>query len=280
MLQTFDEGRLTDGKGTTIDCREAVFILTSNLAQQEIADEAVRLREDAQRRETQHLHTAAATSQLTSAAPPQNGVRATGAGGEEAQSELLTKAFKRDVVQPILRSHFGRDEFLGRINEIVFFLPFTAPERHALAEAELRLWADRAAARHRMSLNWTPRVCERIGDDDYDLRYGARSIKYAVDRRCIGPIAKQHEVGGVGPGCYMRLRGVEEPPLDRCPVSSSASDRQGRSTDAAPAQEPTSYPAGHGLVLDVCLARSGGDYLTGEAQVSTKKGGLLRKLFG
>lgn len=46
MLQLFDEGRLTDGKGKTIDCRNAIFIMTSNLASDEIAQHAVMLRKE------------------------------------------------------------------------------------------------------------------------------------------------------------------------------------------------------------------------------------------
>ena len=47
MLQLFDEGRITDGKGTTVECKDAIFIMTSNLAQHEIADEAELLRLEA-----------------------------------------------------------------------------------------------------------------------------------------------------------------------------------------------------------------------------------------
>ena len=44
LLQTFDEGRLTDGKGELVECMDAIFVMTSNLAQREIADEAIRAR--------------------------------------------------------------------------------------------------------------------------------------------------------------------------------------------------------------------------------------------
>lgn len=47
LLQLFDEGRLTDGRGKTVECKEAIFIMTSNLASSEIAEYAVQLREDA-----------------------------------------------------------------------------------------------------------------------------------------------------------------------------------------------------------------------------------------
>ena len=37
----------------------------------------------------------------------------------------ISRHFKEKIIQPILKYHFGRDEFLGRINEIVYFLPFS-----------------------------------------------------------------------------------------------------------------------------------------------------------
>lgn len=40
----FDEGRITDGKGTTVHCKDAIFVMTSNLAQREIAQESDILR--------------------------------------------------------------------------------------------------------------------------------------------------------------------------------------------------------------------------------------------
>ena len=41
------QGRLTDGKGKTIDCKDAIFIMTSNLASEEIADHGLQLRQEA-----------------------------------------------------------------------------------------------------------------------------------------------------------------------------------------------------------------------------------------
>lgn len=95
LLQTFDEGRLTDGKGETVDCMDAVFVMTSNLAQREIADEAVQRRAEMARR-----------------------------GEVESESgPLIPPEFAQKVVMPILKHAFRRDEFIGRINEILFFLP-------------------------------------------------------------------------------------------------------------------------------------------------------------
>ena len=177
MLQAFSDGRITDGKGDTVDCKDATFIMTSNLAQREIADEAVLLRENVLR----------------------TGKKASAVDG-------LTKKFNHEVVQPILRKHFGRDEFLGRINEILFFVPFTFEEQQLLAERELRKWNEKSLERHRVELKWSPAVLEAVAKG-YDMRYGARSIKYEIDRSCIAAVAKAHEKGIVtrGASVYMDI---------------------------------------------------------------------------
>lgn len=46
-LTVLSQGRLTDGKGKTIDCKDAIFIMTSNVASEEIAQHALQLRQEA-----------------------------------------------------------------------------------------------------------------------------------------------------------------------------------------------------------------------------------------
>jgi len=191
MLQAFDEGRLTDGQGNTVDCKEATFIMTSNLGQREIADEAMRLR--------------AAGSKLSTS---------TETTTKTTELDIFTKSFKNHVMLPILYGHFGRDEFLGRINEIVYFLPFTSEEQIMLAEKEMKLWAQRALSRNDMKLSWDKDVLNKLVEDGYNVRFGARSLKFEVDRQCISLIAKAHEDGKVGPGCsvhfYLQDQGGKE----------------------------------------------------------------------
>jgi ATP-dependent Clp protease ATP-binding subunit ClpB len=55
----------------------------------------------------------------------------------------ISRNFKENVVQPILKRHFRRDEFLGRINEIVYFLPFSQSELLQLVTKELNFWAEK-----------------------------------------------------------------------------------------------------------------------------------------
>lgn len=58
----------------------------------------------------------------------------------------ISREFKDSVIQPILKRHFKRDEFLGRINEIVYFLPFNAEELNQLVTRQLHFWAGKVRA--------------------------------------------------------------------------------------------------------------------------------------
>ena len=100
-------------------------------------------------------------------------------------------------MRPILKSHFRRDEFLGRINEIVYFLPFSRAELIKLVARELEAWAIRAKQRHGIELKWDREVLSALADG-YDAHYGARSIKYEVERRVVNQLAAAHERGQLG----------------------------------------------------------------------------------
>ena len=93
--------------------------------------------------------------------------------------------------------HFKRDEFLGRINEIVYFLPFSRSELTKLVTRELDVWAGKvggfifmqwfkivsykqAKKKHGITLTWDRQVVDVLADG-YDVHYGARSIKHEVD---------------------------------------------------------------------------------------------------
>jgi ATP-dependent Clp protease ATP-binding subunit ClpB len=55
----------------------------------------------------------------------------------------LSRQFIDDSIYPILRKHFKRDEFLGRITEIMYFLPFTDMELRNIVSKELLKWSNK-----------------------------------------------------------------------------------------------------------------------------------------
>lgn len=181
LLQLFDEGRMTDGKGRTIECKDAIFIMTSNLASEAIAEHALQLR---------------AEQQLSKELKLENRLKdmfTKKKDDEEDYQEQITisRMFKDTTVRPILKAHFQRDEFLGRINEMVYFLPFSDSELHQLVTKELELWAARAKKKNNIEMTWDDKVIDVICKG-YDVHYGARSIKHEVERRIINEISELH----------------------------------------------------------------------------------------
>jgi ATP-dependent Clp protease ATP-binding subunit ClpB len=199
MLQLFDEGRITDGKGTTVECKDAIFIMTSNLAQHEIADEAELLRLEAS--VSSDAQTTATTIKDTKTEEK-----------KENGQVSLSRQFIEHTIYPILYEHFKRDEFLGRINEVLFFLPFSEEELREITSRELSRWAEKARSRHGITLTWDSDVVDLLAQG-YNIRYGARSIKYEVERKVVNMIAKANENDDVLDGGRVHI--VVEKSLDK-----------------------------------------------------------------
>ena len=70
----------------------------------------------------------------------------------EQITESLSSEFTDNVVVKILKAHFQRDEFLGRINEFVYFLPLSKSEQHELVNKQLEFWAEKAMKKHFITL--------------------------------------------------------------------------------------------------------------------------------
>ena len=175
-----------DGKGKTIECKNAIFVMTSNLAATEIAEHGLQLRREAEEIAKE---------------------RAKGTLPEETKMEeriTISKHFKEKVVRPILKFHFRRDEFLGRINEMVYFLPFSRQELISLVEKEMEFWARKAREKHNVELQWDGDVLNLLADG-YNVHYGARSIKHEVERRIVAQLAFAHETDQLERDCTVTL---------------------------------------------------------------------------
>nr|CAB3231695.1 caseinolytic peptidase B protein homolog [Phallusia mammillata] len=198
LLQLFDEGRLTDGRGQTIQCKDAIFVMTSNLAADEIAEYGAQLRQEAKDTKRKKLLSPKTDSNNNES---------------DTSRTVVSRQFKEKVVRPILKHHFGRDEFLGRINEFVYFLPFSEDELFLLVERELNMWAKHAKQKHGIELHWKDPEIPTILADGYNIHYGARSIKYEVDRRVVSMIAVAHERGLLKRGYKVTVQNAT--PLDQ-----------------------------------------------------------------
>ncbi|XP_078812630.1 mitochondrial disaggregase isoform X1 [Oryzias latipes] len=222
MLQLFDEGRLTDGKGKTIECKDAIFIMTSNVASEEIAQHALQLRQEAEEVSRRKL-----ADNLEDV--------------QKGDDVKISRQFKESVIQPILKAHFRRDEFLGRINEIVYFLPFCHSELLQLVGKELSFWAKKAKQRHDITLQWDQPVLDLLAGG-YNLHYGARSIKHEVERRVVNQLAAAYEQELLPKGCTLRLSvhsdGQEECGAPSLRLEVLGEDHSSRMLDIRPPLSP------------------------------------------
>ncbi len=79
-----------------------------------------------------------------------------------AQVNSQTESFLREVVQPKLKRNFKRDEFLGRIDEMVVFHPFSENELLSIASSELDSWRAKAWDRHKIDMWWSPALAQSL----------------------------------------------------------------------------------------------------------------------
>ncbi|CAF0863200.1 unnamed protein product [Didymodactylos carnosus] len=180
MLQLFDEGRLTDNNGTTVDGKQAIYVMTSNLASEEIVQYTQELRQ----REEEEIKLKQQQQNLTSATSDDH--------NDHQQYITVSNQFKDKVVRPILKEHFRRDEFLGRINEIVYFLPFSKLEINKLLLKELEFWKQCAKEKHNIDIIWDRQALDCLAEA-YDINYGARSIKHEIERSVVNQLASADE---------------------------------------------------------------------------------------
>jgi ATP-dependent Clp protease ATP-binding subunit ClpB len=150
LLQVLDEGRLTDSKGRTVDFKNTVLIMTSNIGSQHILD-----------------------YQLKQEQAPQD-------------SEESYEKMKEDVLGA-LRQHF-RPEFLNRIDETVVFHALTEEELKHIVDIQLRILNKRLEER-KILLTTTDHARVWLAHEGYDPVYGARPLKRLIQRDIENPLA-------------------------------------------------------------------------------------------
>ncbi|MCX7818321.1 MAG: ATP-dependent chaperone ClpB [Kiritimatiellae bacterium] len=160
MLQILDEGRLTDGQGRTVDFRNTIIILTSNIGGQLIHD-------------TLQRH-------------PNLGP------GDPLWERM------REQVHELLQRQF-RPEFLNRIDEIVLFHSLRRDELRRIVDLQLERLARFLAEKHiRIELSESAR--DLLCREGYDPAFGARPLKRAIQRRVVDVLARQLLSGAIPEG--------------------------------------------------------------------------------
>jgi ATP-dependent Clp protease ATP-binding subunit ClpB len=176
LLQVLEDGRLTDGQGRTVDFRNTVVVMTSNLGSD-------RIQELANNRSFDSIRFDGSTDD------------------DESQNEHRYYAMKSAVMEVVAR-HF-RPEFINRIDEVVVFHPLAASQIKGIAEIQLSLLRKRLAERD-LKLELGDDVMDRLAEAGFDPVYGARPLKRAITQMLENPLAQEVLAGKFAPGDTIR----------------------------------------------------------------------------
>ena len=158
LLQVLDDGRLTDNKGRTVDFRNTIIIMTSNMGSHLIMENFSK-----------------------------------GYDGEKIPQETIDRT--RNEVIDMLKQTL-KPEFLNRIDEIVMFTPLTRRNVFEIVGIQIRALT-RMLASNGIELQVTDAAKHWLADHAYDPMYGARPVKRTIQRYVVNDLSKKILAGEV-----------------------------------------------------------------------------------
>ena len=151
MLQILEDGRLTDGHGRTVDFRNTVVIMTSNLGTGDLTRQPYGFRTD-----------------------------------DRARGDDETRL--RSAVTDALKKTF-RPEFLNRIDETIVFHPLSREQIMQVVGLMIKDVQSRIIERG-ITFELTPEASDWLGREGFDPVYGARPLRRAIQRFLENPLSK------------------------------------------------------------------------------------------
>jgi ATP-dependent Clp protease ATP-binding subunit ClpC len=149
LLQILDDGRLTDGQGRTVDFRNSVLIMTSNLG-------------------TEY-------------------VRRSGSLGFLQNREDTEEKQEHEKIEKALKGTF-RPEFLNRIDEIITFSPLSLAQMGNIVELQMNEVEERMKERG-LQVELTPSARDWLAKEGFDPAFGARPLKRALQKHVESPLS-------------------------------------------------------------------------------------------
>ena len=171
LLQVLDDGRLTDNKGRTVDFRNTIIIMTSNMGSHLIQDRFAKAIEE---------------------------------GGEVP---MQTIEQTRDEVVELLKQTL-KPEFLNRIDEIVMFTPLSRGEVQQIVDLQLHS-VEKMLSANGIRLEVTTAARAWIADAGYDPMFGARPVKRTIQRYVINDLSRRILAGEVDRSRPIRIDAAE-----------------------------------------------------------------------
>ena len=160
LLQVLDDGRLTDGQGRTVDFRNTVIIMTSNLGTGGVSQDAL-------------------------------GFQGTRNGSDERQRLKAS-------IDSSLKKEF-RPEFLNRIDDIIIFDPLTRDDILLIVDKMTASVKERVLELD-VEIELTDAARQWLGDEGFDKTYGARPLARAIQHHLENPLSKRILAEEFGPG--------------------------------------------------------------------------------
>ncbi len=160
LLQILDDGRLTDGQGRTVDFRNSVLIMTSNLG-------------------TEFVRRSGSLGFLQNR----------GDDEERQEHEKIEKALKGTF----------RPEFLNRIDEIITFSPLSLEQMSEIVDLQMKEVQERMLERG-LNVELTPAARVWLAKEGYDSNFGARPLRRALQKHVESPLSVSLLSGGFSEG--------------------------------------------------------------------------------
>ncbi len=180
LLQVLDEGRLTDSKGRTVDFKNTVLIMTSNLASDII-------------------------QQYASDTSSEEMMMAKLEKDDNKKAEAYDKARQKmeNQVHEVLRRSF-KPEFLNRVDETIIFESLTLEEIGRIVDLQIEEMQERLRAR-RITIDVSPAAKKRLAKNGYDPKYGARPLKRTIQQTIENPLSMKIVEGNIKDGANVRV---------------------------------------------------------------------------
>ena len=164
LLQVLDDGRLTDNKGRTVDFKNTIIIMTSNVGSDIIQSYMEKLPEVGKKGE--------APAEAAAAIAKRNQMLG------ECKGKILE--LLRQTIRP---------EFLNRIDEIIMFEPLTKNDIRDILHIQMKQLQSKLSE-DGVEISFTPAFEDYMTDMGYDPAFGARPIKRVLQRELVNQLAK------------------------------------------------------------------------------------------
>lgn len=152
LLQVLDEGQLTDSLGRRVDFKNTIIIMTSNIGTRQLKDFG------------------------------------SGIGFSTKAREESANEFAKGVIEKALKRSFA-PEFLNRVDDVVIFNSLTKDHIHKIIDIELIGLYERIEALG-YKIYITPEAKDFIAEKGYDIQFGARPLKRAIQKYLEDPMAE------------------------------------------------------------------------------------------